>query len=205
MKIYLIRHGITEYNEQHRYLGRSDIPLSVNGREALTSVGKPLPDGNFKVYVSGLKRTRQTAEILFPQAEIVVNRGLDEMDFGIFEGHNYEEMQDNPEYQKWVDSYCTSKCPDGESKEEYCNRVKDAFMRIIKTNIDAKELVIVAHGGTQMAIMEAFGIEDLSDGSSAKGYYEWQLPNGQGYILDCMNYQKSDKFLKVLGIADYTK
>ena len=187
MKIYLIRHGITEYNEQHRYLGKSDIPLSVNGREALTSEGKPVPDGNFKVYVSGLMRTRETAEILFPQAEIAEDRGLDEMDFGIFEGHNYKEMQNNPEYQKWVDSYCTSKCPDGESKEEFCNRVKEA------------------HGGTQMAIMEAFGVEDLSDGSSAKGYYEWQLHNGQGYILDCMNYQKSDKFLKVLGIADYTK
>ncbi len=186
-------------------MGRSDIPLSTNGRRALTSEGKHVPGGNFKVYVSGLKRTQETAQILFPQAEINVDRGLDEMDFGIFEGHTYKEMQDNPEYQKWIDSYCTGKCPDGESKEEFCDRVKEAFMRLIKMNANVEELVIVAHGGTQMAVMEAFGIEDLSDGSSAKTYYDWQLPNGQGYILEYMNDTENDKFLKILGIVDYRK
>ncbi len=46
--------------------------------------------------ITSLQRTRQTAEVLFPDAELVVADGLKEMDFGVFEGRNYREMEHGP-------------------------------------------------------------------------------------------------------------
>ena len=55
-----------------------------------------------------MTRARQTAHILFPQAEQIVVPGLREMDFGTFEGRNYIEMENDPDYRAWVDSNCES-------------------------------------------------------------------------------------------------
>ena len=57
MQIYLLRHGQTEYNAQHRYQGQQDIPLSAAGRAQLRPAGF-MPD---VAYVSPLIRARQTA------------------------------------------------------------------------------------------------------------------------------------------------
>lgn len=66
MKIYLLRHGETAYNVDHRYQGVTDIPLSPAGLAALKQADF-LPK---TVYVTPLKRTKQTAEILFPTARV---------------------------------------------------------------------------------------------------------------------------------------
>ena len=85
MLIYLLRHGLTEYNAQKRYQGQRDIPLSPEGLAQLRRA-----DIDPKVvYISTLQRTRQTAEVLFPDAELVPVDGLKEMCFGSFEGRNY--------------------------------------------------------------------------------------------------------------------
>ena len=82
MLIYLIRHGATRYNEEHRYQGLTDVPLSPAGRAALRQADFS-PE---VVYVSPLSRARETAAILFPTAEQIVVPGFREMDFGVFEG-----------------------------------------------------------------------------------------------------------------------
>ena len=95
MLIYLLRHGLTEYNAQKRYQGQRDIPLSPEGLAQLRRA-----DIDPKVvYISTLQRTRQTAEVLFPDAELVPVDGLKEMCFGSFEGRNYIEMEHDPDYQ----------------------------------------------------------------------------------------------------------
>ena len=101
MLIYLLRHGLTEYNAQKRYQGQRDIPLSPEGLAQLRRA-----DIDPKVvYISTLQRTRQTAEVLFPDAELVPVDGLKEMCFGSFEGRNYIEMEHDPDYQAWVALY----------------------------------------------------------------------------------------------------
>ena len=94
MLIYLLRHGLTEYNAQKRYQGQRDIPLSPEGLAQLRRA-----DIDPKVvYISTLQRTRQTAEVLFPDAELVPVDGLKEMCLGSFEGRNYIEMEHDPDY-----------------------------------------------------------------------------------------------------------
>ena len=112
MLIYLLRHGLTEYNAQKRYQGQRDIPLSPEGAAQLCKADFD-PD---VVYVTPLQRTSQTAKIVFPHAKLVVVDGLKEMCFGSFEGRNFIEMEHDPDYQAWVQANCESSCPDGERK-----------------------------------------------------------------------------------------
>ena len=94
MTIYLLRHGETIYNTEKRYQGQRDIPLSTKGRAALC----PADIRPARVYVSPMTRARQTAAVLFPQAQQIIVPGLREMDFGTFEGRNYVEMENDPDY-----------------------------------------------------------------------------------------------------------
>ena len=110
------------------------------------------------VYVTPLQRTSQTAKIVFPHAKLVVVDGLKEMCFGSFEGRNFIEMEHDPDYQAWVQANCESSCPDGERKEDFSNRICAAFSKLVDEALaEGKDrLVILAHGGTQMAAMERY-------------------------------------------------
>ena len=177
MLIYLLRHGQTEYNAQKRYQGQRDIPLSPEGAAQLRRADFD-PD---VVYVSTLQRTSQTARILFPEAKLVPVDGLKEMCFGSFEGRNYIEMEHDPDYLAWVVANCESPCPDGETKAAFCERICTAFSALVdKALADGEEmLVILAHGGTQMAAMERFAVPH-------RDYYAWCGPNAGGFVLDAI-------------------
>lgn len=84
MRVCLLRHGETAWNAQGRYLGRTDLPLTPAGRAALGPAGFTPA----LVYVSPLRRTAETAEILFPGAEQSAVPDFREMDFGVFEGRS---------------------------------------------------------------------------------------------------------------------
>ena len=100
MLIYLLRHGLTQENLEKRYQGRRDVPLCPQGLAQL----RRADFAPKTVMITSLQRTRQTAEVLFPDAELVVADGLKEMDFGVFEGRNYREMEHDPQYRAWMGS-----------------------------------------------------------------------------------------------------
>lgn len=195
MLIYLLRHGLTEYNAQRRYQGQRDIPLSKEGLEQLRKADIS-PN---KVYITPLVRTAQTARVLFPDAKLIPVDGLKEMCFGSFEGRNYIEMEHDADYQAWVAANCESKCPDGERKEDFCQRICSSFEELINRSIANGEssLVIVAHGGTQMAAMERFALPH-------KNYYEWCGPNAGGFVLDARDWQVK-KVLYCVKTVQYIK
>ena len=177
MLIYLLRHGLTEYNAEKRYQGQRDIPLSAAGRAVLCRA-----DISPKtVYITPLCRTRQTAEVLFPGARLVETDGLKEMCFGSFEGRNYIEMEHDPDYLAWVAANCESPCPDGETKAAFCERICAAFSALVDKALRLRQerLVILAHGGTQMAAMERYAVPH-------RDYYAWCGPNAGGFVLDAV-------------------
>ena len=193
MTVYLLRHGETEWNAQRRYLGRTDLPLSSKGREELVHA-----DFSPKtVYVSPLCRTAETAEILFPEAERQIVVDFREMDFGAFEGRSAAEMAEDPEYRQWVDGGCVGPVPGGESRAVFAGRTCAAFAALLDGAVTAGEdrLVIVAHGGTQMAVMERFA-------RPRQDYYTWLGPNGGGYVLDASRWEQ-EGILTVLHTVQY--
>ena len=123
IEIWLIRHGKTPENEQHRYIGWLDSSLGSAGKAELIRASETVS----KVWVTNRRRTQETAQILFPGAEQILVPGLEEMNFGSFEGKNFEEMQNDSTYRSWVESGCLDVCPGGESKAVFCSRVCSAF------------------------------------------------------------------------------
>ena len=112
IEIWLIRHGKTPENEQHRYIGWLDSSLGSVGKAELIRASETVS----KVWVTNRRRTQETAQILFPGAKQILVPGLEEMNFGSFEGKNFEEMQNDSAYRSWVESGCLDVCPGGESK-----------------------------------------------------------------------------------------
>lgn len=195
MLIYLIRHGETEYNAEKRYQGTRDIPLSDAGRAGLHKADFT-PDA---LYVSPLTRARQTAEILFPGIPQIPVQDLREMCFGSFEGRNFIEMEHDPDYLAWVNANCESPCPDGETKAVFSERVCRAFAALVDRALAEGEetLVILAHGGTQMAAMERYALPHAD-------YYHWCAPNAGGYVLDAGDWAEQ-RVLHLLKTVQYTK
>ena len=182
MLIYLLRHGLTEYNAQKRYQGQRDIPLSAEG---LSQLRRADIDPTV-VYITPLQRTAQTARVLFPEAELVVVKDLQEMCFGSFEGKNYVEMEHDADYQAWV-------------QDDFSNRICNAFSALVdKALADGEELlVILAHGGTQMAAMERYALP-------RRDYYAWCGPNAGGYVLDAADWAEKRQ-LRLVKTVQYTK
>ena len=186
MRIWLIRHGLTALGEEKRYQGSTDTPLSDAGRHALQ------PDDRFaRVYCSPLLRAVETARILFPSAEKRMVPDLREMDFGAFEGRGWWEMEHDPAYRAWVAGGCAGKCPGGEDREGFTARVQAAFSSLVEQErcAGASELVIVAHGGTQMAALSRWGMPQ-------KDYFAWQTPCACGWLLEDTNWPERFNVIK---------
>ena len=183
----LIRHGMTPGNEEHRYIGRTDEPLSQKGREQLLTLQKKgVYPAAACVAASPLERCRQTAELLYPGQAPCVFDQFREMDFGAFEGHNYEELKADVRYQAWIDSGGTLPFPEGESREEFIRRSVAGYEKMVyhmkriwersaasgQRDRKIQNASAVVHGGTIMALLDAF-----AEGS----YYDYQCANAKGY------------------------
>ena len=194
-KIKGIRHGMTQANGEHRYLGKTDEPLSETGIRLLQEKKKEYFSGPPEfLYTSPMKRCVQTAELLFERKPVLIPEWK-EMDFGQFEGKNYEELKDDPCYQKWIDSNGTLPFPGGESREQFIRRSMEGFdwmmsdilkkserntgiqsgteKQYLRNNCEIEiPVVAVVHGGTIMAVLSS-----LTEGE----YFDFQVKNGEGY------------------------
>ena len=175
VEIVLIRHGKTEGNKEKRYIGRTDQPVSEEGIAGIKENLGRYPSVE-KVYASPMKRTRQTAELIYPgQASELVD-GLREMDMGVFEGKNHAELKNRPSYILWVATRGKISIPGGESMKDFGKRTMDAFTQVLG-DMQAegiKRSAVVAHGGTIMSIVSQLADDD---------YYKYMVNNGAGFRL----------------------
>ena len=171
----MLRHGMTEGNKASRYIGVTDEPLCEEGKEQLQKFS--YEPGNV-LFVSPLKRCRETAEILFPGQEQILVAELAECNFGEFENKNYLELSDHPKYQEWIDSNGELPFPGGESREECMQRNWKGFEKVLEIcrERQVQMAVLVVHGGTIMNLMQQYAQEKRS-------FYEWHVKNGEGYVL----------------------
>lgn len=147
----LIRHAATRGNQQQRYIGWTDeaiLPFdAVPDLELETVIG------------SDLKRCRQTAAILYPNAAYVANRDLRECHFGKWEMQTYEELKDIQLYRNWIDDPWNIRPPGGESLADMAERVERGLRKLP----GGSEVTLVLHGGPIRYLMaQAFG-ENFQD------------------------------------------
>lgn len=143
MKLWLIRHGMTKGNQEHRYVGATDEGLLPEEKKRLQARAADMNLHLAIVFVSPARRCRETAACLFPGTapELIVVPEFMEMNFGVFEYMSWQEINQDPDpahraaYQRYIDSGGETAFPGGESKAEFTRRVCDGFERAVLPRI----------------------------------------------------------------------
>lgn len=202
MIINLIRHGMTPGNVMKKYIGRTDESLLDSERERLATMESVYPACDI-LFSSPMKRCIQTAEIIYPAKTAIIIDEYRECDFGKFEGHGYEELNGDEDYQRWVDSGGTMDFPEGEAIAHFKNRVINGFDRMVScTNRIVSERGVrirgndttvscVVHGGTIMALLEHYEM--------SHEYYRWQVKNGCGFVCETSDDMSEIRAISTIG------
>ena len=157
--LYIMRHGRTDWNDQHRLQGSTDIPLNAEGRLMAERAALEYRDIPLDVcFCSPLSRARETAEILLRGRDvpIVIDDRLREMGFGEYEGlANSFSLPDCPVniIFQHPEQY-THSVGGAETFEELFART-GAFLREAADPLLAqgKNVLIVGHGAMNLSII----------------------------------------------------
>lgn len=157
MRLVLIRHGLTDYNLKKIYCGFKDIALNRIGKAQAKVIKNKLKGLRVdRVFCSDLKRSWQSAEIIFSnnQCAIVKNPNLREINFGEWEGLNFEQIiKRYPSiYKNWLKDPFTVDIPAGEKMGHFITRIRKELKKIIKENMH-KTVAIVGHFGPLRIIL----------------------------------------------------
>ncbi len=157
INLLLIRHGKTPSNREHRYLGVTEEALSGEGRKQLEILAeKDILKKPWLLFISPMLRCQESAGILFPGKKAYPIEEWREMNFGAYEGKNYEDLKNDAYYQKWIDSNGTLPFPEGESQQEYIKRCQRGLLtatKIIEEKI-AREVADTAKTSSANEITE---------------------------------------------------
>lgn len=165
MRVFLIRHGETDYSLKRRYCGFNNPSLNKKGISQSTQLAIRFKNIKVdKIYSSDLKRAYETAKIAFAKSPIRRLRDLREMSFGIFEGLRYEEISKRyPElYWQWIGNLDNVTVPHGESLKEFRKRVVDSFSYAIKGCADGN-IAVVTHSGPIRILLNSILKIDAKD------------------------------------------
>jgi uncharacterized phosphatase len=158
MKIYLIRHGQTDWNLQGRFQGREDIELNETGIMQAINCGRAIKDTKFQaVITSPLIRARKTAEIIAEQVsvmELVIEDSIIERDFKKVSGMTPQEREI---------FYASGEPDDKEPWEDLCNRMIQSIKMYGKKYYN-HNIIMVSHGASINAVLAA-----LSGGKTGTG------------------------------------
>ncbi len=192
-EIILIRHAATKGNLKKKYVGRTDEPLCAKGRESLAEAvdrgDYPQVRTDAVLFVSPMRRCKETASLIYPGRKQIQIEDFRECDFGDFEYRNYRELNGDPAYQAWIDSGGKAGFPGGEKPDDFRKRSVKAFERALELSRGFSQILFVVHGGTIMSVLSVFGRPQAE-------YYEWMAENGRGYV--CLLTEDRQRFLKVL-------
>ena len=131
-RLELLRHAMTQGNLEGRWTGTTDQGLCPEGTALARRNARPSGAIPRRVWVSPLRRCRETAALLYPGAEQTPVPGLRETDFGPFENKNHRELAGNPLYEAWVKSVGTAPVPGLESRAQVLARAQAAFRPIAR-------------------------------------------------------------------------
>jgi alpha-ribazole phosphatase len=144
-RIVFVRHGITAPQEQARYCGYFDPPLSAAGRMQAEAAGRRLrAERNHRIAGSDLRRAAETAQWIAPGSKYRALPELREISFGDWEGRTFAETGcDNADAMLQADF----RFPGGESLSEMSIRVHRA-MAMLLADPGAETLIVVGHSGS---------------------------------------------------------
>ena len=179
--IYIVRHGQTEMNNRKALQGRSDVPLNETGIAQARAAAEKLTGIRFdRVYTSPLIRAIQTARIVAPYVEPVMDDRLIEMDYGPYEGCDLTRLP--PEIMTFFSDFVHNPAPDG--MEQLSSVVARAGSFLEELRKVEGNILLSAHA------------------ISMKGMLEYLTPDSNGaywskYIGNCSVYTAENRDGKI--------
>ena len=170
MKLYIARHGETQWNVENRVSGRTDIPLTEKGMEQAVRLAQDAAGKGIEVILaSPLLRARQTAQAVSDAIGVPVetDERLIELNFGSFEGGPGV----NPDFQ-YTRAQFPTRYPGGESAFMLAHRVYSC-LEDVKRKYAGKTVLLVCHGGVCRMVRSFF--MDLTN----EEYSHYYAPNAE--------------------------
>jgi probable phosphoglycerate mutase len=147
LKLYIVRHGETEFNVQKRMQGRLDSPLTQRGVDNARALARQMENVTFeKIYSSPSPRAYKTAELIKGERDIQIQieDELREMNLADWEGKSKEELEQlyPEENDKFWNKPQLFKPIGGESFQQVQDRVVEAINKLISKNSDGNILIV---------------------------------------------------------------
>lgn len=166
-RFIMIRHGFSVANNEHRFAGNSDFPLTDLGRAQAERCAEALKEERIDaIYASDLSRAFDTA---VPVAralglEITATKGLREIFAGEWEGKTFDQIDEeyHDEFALWKRDIGRARCTGGESPREVSARVLSTLASIAEQN-DGKTVCIATHATPIRSVCTAASGLDASD------------------------------------------
>ena len=153
MILYLMRHGQTDWNLEHKVQGFVNTSLNETGILQAKAMARKLKKENVQIiYASDLKRTRKTADIISAELDVPVHftKRLREMNFGKAEGTNVNDLAIKFPYifQAFNDIHNPERYDIGYPNGETIGDVQQRFMKFITKLLEEKDerVLLVTHG-----------------------------------------------------------
>jgi 2,3-bisphosphoglycerate-dependent phosphoglycerate mutase len=169
-KLFLVRHGKSEWNKLGLWTGQNDVDITEEGLEEAKKAGEILKEEHIdKVYTSKLKRTHQTWHAIKETSQKqhlthVPHESLNERHYGVHTGKNKWQVKEEigeEEFQKIRRGWDT-KIEGGETLKDVHARVVPYYEANIKKDLeDGKNVLVIAHGNTLRALVKH--LENLNE------------------------------------------
>lgn len=195
INIYLIRHAQSIGNIEKRLTGRTDYPLTLEGKKQAENLTQNLKNIKFfKIYSSPYQRTYNTVKQLakLNHIKIIVDEKFSEMYFGVYDGFKWEEVnKENPHIHiKHMETNEIMNIPEQENTEQVAERMYKRISEIVQEKENKnKNILIASHG----VAIEAF-LRKITQEPFVEKREEYSQKNTSVNLIE---YDESNKIFKV--------
>lgn len=162
MLIYIVRHGLTEWNKLKKLQGAADVPLAKEGILLAEKTGEALKDVKFDIcFTSPLSRARQTAECVLGDRNVLIipDKRIQEINFGDLEGSCVRDAEGNyidPQVEMFFRDPVNFKRPEnGEDIFDVIARTKDFWEeKTSDPSLTDKTVLVASHGCAVRALLQ---------------------------------------------------
>lgn len=181
-RLYLVRHGETEWNKESKVQGRTDIELSSEGIKQAQLLAERLAGENIDyIYSSSLKRALRTAEIVadYKSCAIVKSEEYHEICLGPWEGMTINEIREkySEHFRVYKEDPANFKLPGAETFMDLTERTYNAIIEIVREH-KGRNILLVSHGtAIKAAIIRILGIDIIN-------YSKFRIDNVSVSIID---------------------
>lgn len=189
----MIRHAETDL--AGKFCGHTDPELNAAGKRRLTSIAEEVATlGISRIYSSDLRRASQTAEEVGRQigVEVELRPGLREINFGLWEGLSWEEIQDRypRESELWLKAFPLRSAPEGEAYADFVARIDAEFHLLFAESGDSVYAIVTHRGVMQYVLTHFFGVT-RSEAWKRTAPYGVVVIESRARISDYRNQQRA--------------